>query len=134
MAPSKKRPIIIEEDILENVEKSTNQIVLTFEEKETVEYILLVCRRKGINLPQYIIDNFEWDDKPACFWEEDKVNGKITKETCDGCEFIKECPDAVKKPRCIKNCIRCNQNPEGHCADDDEQAEDQRRDAVKGRS
>jgi len=96
MAASKKRPIIIEEDILENVEKFTNQIVLTFEEKKTVDYIKKVCRRKGITLEDYIIDNFEWDDMPACFWEEVKVNGKITKETCEDCEFIENCPDAVK--------------------------------------
>ena len=42
-------------------EGSQNQILITFHDKETAEYVRRVCRRKGTDLATYILDNFEWD-------------------------------------------------------------------------
>jgi len=79
-----------------NISLLPNQVLLTFEDKETAEYVRLVCRRKGTDLPAYILDNFEWDDPIECLssFNEDE---KITAATCEGCEHNLTCPDAVKK-------------------------------------
>ncbi len=75
-----------------------NQIVLTFEDKETVDYIKTVCRRKGITLEGYILDNFEWDDQLPCLSDLNE-NEPITNLTCAGCDQLisGKCPDAVKE-------------------------------------
>jgi len=71
-----------------------NQIVLSFKDKETADYVRLVCRRKGTDLESYILDNIEWDDPLPC--SSDLNEGeKITVETCDGCDQRSHCPDAV---------------------------------------
>ena len=64
-------------------------IILTFADKEIVDYIKLVCKRKGTTLEGYIIDNFEWDEQLPCLEEQ------ITKDTCEGCDFFDRCPDAI---------------------------------------
>lgn len=69
-------------------------ILLTFPDKEITEYVRLVCRRKGIDLAAYIVDNFEWDDKPDCILN---PNEKITSETCLGCEYSESCPDVKRE-------------------------------------
>lgn len=79
--------------------KSENTILLTFADKETVNYVKLVCRRKGTNLEAYIVDNFEWDDKPFCLFYGVE---KITEETCKGCEYVDTCPDAVKEKQIVQ--------------------------------
>lgn len=68
-----------------------NQILLTFPDKETADYVLLIARRKGFNIPDYILDNFEWDDRLDCI---DNPPKKITVKTCEGCDFTDRCPDA----------------------------------------
>lgn len=70
------------------------QIILTFADKETAEYVRLVCRRKGTDLESYILDNFEWDDQLECINDPPK---KITVKTCDDCDFIETCPDAKRR-------------------------------------
>jgi hypothetical protein len=65
-----------------------NQILVTFEDKSTVDYILLVSRRKGYDLGDYIQGNFEWDDMLPCI---DKINP----EDCQFCDFREQCPDRV---------------------------------------
>jgi hypothetical protein len=69
-----------------------NQIVVTFPDIQTADYVRLVCRRKAIDLAGYIVDNFEWDDVPECLSAFNE-NKKITVKTCDGCEHIEHCPD-----------------------------------------
>ena len=64
-------------------------IVLTFADKETVDYIQLVCRRKGTTLEDYIIDNFEWDEHLPC------IKYKITKGMCESCNFSSKCLDII---------------------------------------
>jgi len=71
-----------------------NQIVLTFADKETADYVRIVCKRKGTTLEQYIIGNFEWDDQLFCLSDLNEGQ-KITVEICEGCDFIEKCPDAV---------------------------------------
>lgn len=44
-----------------------------------------------INLADY----FEWDDQISCLSDLNEGE-KITGETCDGCDHITACPDAVK--------------------------------------
>lgn len=70
----------------------TKSILLTFEHSEDVDYINLVCRRKGTDLESYIINNFEWDDMPACLCDEEP-----SVETCCGCDWDDRCPDVVKE-------------------------------------
>lgn len=65
-----------------------NQILVTFKDKSTVDYILLVSRRKGYDLGDYIEGNFEWDDMLPCI---DKINS----EDCQFCDFREQCPDHV---------------------------------------
>jgi len=79
----------------ENLPLQPNQILLTFKDKETADYVRLVCRRKAINLADYVVDNFEWDDQISCLSDLNEGE-KITGETCDGCDHITTCPDAVK--------------------------------------
>jgi hypothetical protein len=67
---------------------SENQILVTFRNKEIVNYILLVSRRKGYDLGDYIEGNFEWDDMLPCI---DKINP----EDCQFCDFREQCPDRV---------------------------------------
>jgi hypothetical protein len=72
-----------------------NQILLTFDDEGSANYVRLLCRRTGIALETYILDNFEWDDQPECF--SDFGDGEaITKEICNGCSYSDICPDAVK--------------------------------------
>lgn len=60
-------------------------------------YVKKVCRRKGMSLHDYIIDNFEWDDMPECITES-KRPGRI----CHTCDYNSVCPDSKmqtgKKP------------------------------------
>ena len=74
---------------------SPENIILTFKDKETADYVRLVCRRKAINLADYVVDNFEWDDQISCLSDLNEGE-KITGETCDGCDHITTCHDAVK--------------------------------------
>lgn len=69
-------------------------IVLEFADKETVDFINLICKRKGITLEGYIVDNLEWDDKPACF---DPEVSRITHKVCEECDYFDRCPDVKKK-------------------------------------
>lgn len=69
-----------------------NQILLSFADKETADYVRLVCRRKNTNLESYILDNFEWDDQPECIHE-----GKVTKTFCKDCDERSHCPDRKVK-------------------------------------
>lgn len=69
------------------------QILLNFGDKETVDYINLVCRRKCIDLEDYILDNFEWDDKLPCMDENDSVRDDDP-FCCVGCDYAVTCPDA----------------------------------------
>jgi hypothetical protein len=71
------------------------QLLLTFADEETADYVKLVCRRKGISLESYIVDNLEWDNKPDCLYPD--VLTKIPKGVCHECEFNETCPDAFKK-------------------------------------
>ena len=66
-----------------------NQIILTFGDEETVDYVKKICRRKGIVLEEYILDNFEWDSPLQCMNDED------VKVDCSGCDYIDRCPDAL---------------------------------------
>jgi len=75
--------------------KTSKNIFLTFKDAETADYVKTVCRRKGITLESYILDNFEWDDKPLCFYLE--KSEKITHLTCEDCDYIDRCPDRVTK-------------------------------------
>jgi hypothetical protein len=72
----------------------SNQILLTFNDGETAEYVRVVSRRKAVSLEDYIIDNFEWDDTLACMGVK-----KITNQTCKGCDQSSHCPDFVKKEK-----------------------------------
>jgi hypothetical protein len=72
------------------------QIVLTFADKETIDYVKLVCRRKGTSLESYIVGNLEWDDKLECI----SFSGKglmINWRMCNRCDYSDRCPDAKKK-------------------------------------
>lgn len=75
-----------------------NQIVLTFSDEETAEYIRLVCRRKGIDLAGYVNDNLEWDDQIYCL-SAFNPSDKLTADICEGCQYIDTCPDAVKEKK-----------------------------------
>lgn len=79
----------------DSAQLGSNQLLLTFSCKEEVDFILLVCRRKGYHIPNYLSDNIEWDEKLPCLSPE--VPAIITADICDGCDFIDKCPDAVKK-------------------------------------
>jgi hypothetical protein len=79
-------------------QEKKRQLTITFYSEEEKDYVVLIARRKGYNLAQYIVDNFEWDDRLEC---EDVVNPKkITKGICEGCEFgiSGSCPDRVGAP------------------------------------
>jgi hypothetical protein len=71
-----------------------NQILLTFADKATADYVKLVCRRKGTGLESYIVDNFEWDDMPACL---DGVTEVYNWKDCKVCDHSDRCPDVKKK-------------------------------------
>jgi len=74
------------------------QILLTFADKETADYVKMVCRRKGISIPDYIVENFDWDSMPDCI--EDSA---YDSHTCYECEYNERCPDVKKKePRWAK--------------------------------
>ena len=75
-------------DSRQNKAPQENQILVTFKDKATVDYILLVSRRKGYDLGDYIEGNFEWDDMLPCI---DKINP----EDCQFCDFREQCPDRV---------------------------------------
>ncbi len=64
-------------------------IILTFADEETANYINTICKRKGTTLEDYIIDNFEWDDQLEC------LDG-ATKEMCEYCDYADKCPDMVR--------------------------------------
>ena len=69
-----------------------NTIILTFPDADTANYVRLVCSRKSITLEDYIIDNFEWDDKLPC---RTYYVPFPTVETCEGCDYSDKCPDVV---------------------------------------
>lgn len=73
-----------------NLAPQKNQILVSFKDRATVDYILLVSRRKGHDLGDYIEGNFEWDDMLPCV---DKINP----EDCQFCDFRESCPDCQKK-------------------------------------
>ena len=72
------------------------EILLEFDCKEIVDGIKLTCRRKGIDLEQYIIDNFEWDQSLHCM-NDCGYSKKITPKICEGCDYIDGCPDKKVK-------------------------------------
>jgi hypothetical protein len=74
-----------------------NTITLTFADKETADYVRLVCTRKSISLADYVVDNFEWDDKPECIALDEKPNIYICAKR--NCQFAEDCPDAVKRKK-----------------------------------
>ena len=60
---------------------------MTEEQKNTID---LICRRKRINLVDYLIDNMvEWDAQLYCMAS---GQGPST-EVCDGCDYRDGCPD-----------------------------------------
>jgi hypothetical protein len=65
-------------------------ITLSFDE-ETEEYVRLMCTRKGYSLENYILDNFEWDDKPECISD----NSGPNRAFCVDCEYNEKCLDVV---------------------------------------
>ena len=67
--------------------------ILCSEEDE--KYIRLMCTRKGMTLFDYIMDNFEWDDKPVCLLSEDP----ISKKDCAECEWGDQCPDNLNRKK-----------------------------------
>lgn len=71
-----------------------NQILLTFQNEDEVNYILTVARRKGYRLPNYLLDNMNWDQTLPCLSLEPEE--KINVETCRGCDFADRCPDVIK--------------------------------------
>jgi hypothetical protein len=75
----------------------SNQILLTFADKETADHVKLICRRKVTSLESYIIDNFEWDGEPECFGDE-----MIDYSMCSHCDYSDKCPDS-KTLECIKD-------------------------------
>ena len=72
-----------------NKKLASNQVLLTFEDETTTDYVRKVCRRKATNLESYILDNFEWDSKLPCIDE-----GPL-REDCKYCDFKDKCPDAI---------------------------------------
>ena len=63
---------------------------MTKDQKDTIE---LICRRKRINLAEYVIDNMvEWDDHLACL----SSGLEPSPEVCEGCDYSDRCPDYVK--------------------------------------
>jgi len=68
-----------------------NQILLTFDSEETTDYIKMVCRRKGVTLDRYILENFEWDDMPECFY----VKPEEVEQACRECEYNNVCLDRM---------------------------------------
>lgn len=64
-------------------------ITLTFT-KEQCDNIMLIVRRKNINLADYIVDNFEWDDPLNC-----TEPNEPSEVVCKGCEYSDRCPDYV---------------------------------------
>ena len=57
--------------------------------RQKLAYVEKVCRRKGITLKDYILDNFEWDDMPECIRGGNRP-GKI----CEDCDFNDRCADS----------------------------------------
>jgi hypothetical protein len=78
-----------------------NQIVLSFEDKDTARYVRTICRRKGISLEAYILDNFEWDDPLPCVYPAMLKPKEITADICEGCDQAigGKCPDVTKRGR-----------------------------------
>jgi len=69
-----------------------NTICLIFADKETADYIRLICSRKSTTIEDYIVDNLEWDDKPECL-----VSGDVLEpahDMCYECEYSDTCPDS----------------------------------------
>lgn len=67
------------------------QLLLTFADKETADYVKLVCRRKSTSLESYIVGNMEWDSMPEC------IESEYDRRTCKGCDYSGRCPDVKKK-------------------------------------
>jgi hypothetical protein len=66
-----------------------NGIFVEFKSKKSLDYVQKVCRRKGIDLADYILGNFEWDDMPDCIHDSVRPSRKI----CYPCEFKEVCED-----------------------------------------
>ena len=67
------------------------EITITIPDEST-DYVNKMVRRKHIDLGQYIVDNFEWDDQPEC------INvGRIWPAMCGRCEWNDRCPDTKRK-------------------------------------
>lgn len=69
-------------------DKLEKLLILQFNEKEQIDHIRKIARRKGFTIPDYILDNFEWDDKLPCL-------EKINPEDCKTCDFSSSCRDKV---------------------------------------
>ncbi len=66
-----------------------NGIFVEFHSRKELNYVQKVLRRKGIDLADYILGNFEWDDMPECI-RYSKMPGKI----CVNCEWNDRCEDS----------------------------------------
>lgn len=62
-----------------------NQILLTFPDKATADFVRNRVAGKGHCLEDYIVDNMDWDSGLYC--EEDG----FTSEDCKMCEFADVC-------------------------------------------
>jgi hypothetical protein len=65
-----------------------NGIFVEFHSKKELNYVQKVLRRKGYNLAEYIIGNFEWDDMPECISTSARP-GRI----CTHCDWNDRCED-----------------------------------------
>jgi len=74
-----------------------NQHLLAFADKDTADYVKLVCRRKGTSLESYIVDNFDWDEMPECI-----ENLEYDWEACSDCDYSDRCPDRKTKAEARK--------------------------------
>ena len=61
-------------------------------EEEDYRFIMLVCRRKGMDLGDYILDNFDYDDMPDCI-----VDSIPPGAVCKTCDYNESCPDSKFK-------------------------------------
>ena len=77
-------------------QEKKRQLTITFENEETKDYVMLIARRKGLNLAKYIVDSFELDDRLGC--DEITNQKRITPDICEGCDFFNNCPDKAGAP------------------------------------
>lgn len=70
-----------------------NGMFVEFGSRKELNYVQKVLRRKGINLADYIIGNFEWDDMPDCI----RCSERPSKKLCAVCEWNDRCEDTKKQ-------------------------------------